>query len=99
MITQAATDANAAAEQDQLRTKRVFVGLLASALGVDQTYTTADSVPASTPGQFSVANPDGTASVQGQPISNLNTPVAALSVSPGMLLVVGLVAWLALRKG
>lgn len=79
----AAMTANEAHEQ---RTKLLFLGFLSSVLGVDQTYSGDDGTPASQPGQYTIANPDGTYSVQGQAVSNLNQPLAAAGVSPGMLM-------------
>lgn len=78
---------NAASEE---RTKRLFVGFLSSALGVDQTYTNTDGYVANAPNQFVIANPDGSYSTVGRSQSNLqgvNSP--GMQLSPLMLLLGG----------
>lgn len=77
-------------QADEDRTKRAFIGFLSSVLGVDQTMTAADAVPARGTGQFILANSDGTYSVQGQPISNLNNAPAVAGIPVGWLLLAGL---------
>lgn len=91
MNSAAALTANQAADSDEQRTKRLFVGFLSSALGVDQTYSGEDGQASSSTGTYTIANPDGTYSVLGQPISNQNTPGVAAGIPPGFLLLVGLV--------
>ena len=93
-VSQATADSINAAGSDEERTKRMFVGFLSSALGVDNLYASTDNQVGNPTGQYIIANPDGTASVQGQPVSNRQS-VAATGLSPGMmlLLVAGLV-WL-----
>lgn len=82
----------AAEEADEERTKRQFVGLIASALGVDQNYVGEDGRAVSPTGRFIIANPDGTWSELGQPVSSsqgIAQPAAAgLVITPGMLLIV-----------
>ncbi len=82
--------ADQAQSADEERTKRLFVGFLASVLGVDQTMNGADSVPAQRTGQYIVGNPDGTYSVQGQSSSNLNTQSTVAGFPVGLLLLAGL---------
>lgn len=91
----------AADKADEERTKREFIGFLSSVLGVDQSYTTDDGrVMSWQPGQYVIANPDGTASQLGQPVSNVQRAAApaasGVTISPGLLLVLG-VALLLLR--
>lgn len=97
MGTIAATNANLELGSDEARTKRLFIGFLSSVLGVDQTMTGEDGLPSSPTGVYTIANPDGTYSVQGQSVSNQNTGAGAVAgISPGMLLLlVGLVFVLA----
>lgn len=87
---------------DQERTKRLFVGFLSSALGVDQTFATDDLNPTNAPGQYIVANPDGTYSTVGKSQSNLNstqTPVSAsLAITPGLILLAAAAAFFLLKK-
>jgi hypothetical protein len=91
-------DADQIREADEQRTKRMFVGLMASLLGVqDQTYTTDDNQARGQVGQFTIANPDGGVSVQGQPVSNMNT-VTAVAGIPVPWLMLGALAFFLLRR-
>lgn len=81
-------------ERDEERTKRQFVGLVASALGVDQSYLSDDARASSMlPDRYIIANPDGTFSTLGQPASNVQRatePAAAgITITPGLLLIIG----------
>ena len=80
-------------EADEERTKRLFVGLFASALGVDQNYVGDDGRALSPTGQYIIANPDGTYSELGRSVSNVQQAAApaasGLTLSPGLLLVLG----------
>jgi hypothetical protein len=78
---------NAASEE---RTKRLFVGFLSSALGVDQTYTNQDNYVGNSADQFYIANPDGSYSVQGRARSNLQGTQQASGGIPPLLIVIGL---------
>lgn len=84
---------------DEERTKRLFVGFLSSALGVDQTMTGADAGVGQRTGQYVLVNPEtGDYSVQGQSYSNRNgfqTATGGLSATT-LLIIAGLV-WLALK--
>ncbi len=84
--------ADQTAQADEDRTKRLFVGFLSSVLGVDQTMNGVDAVPTAgnSPGQYVIANPDGTFSVQGQSVSNLNIPATVAGVPVGLLLMAAL---------
>ena len=84
-------------DSDEDRTKRAFIGFLSSALGVDNVYTGDDTGLGTNPGQYSIANPDGTVSVLGQPVSNTQRGAAptGLTITPGLLLLIGLVLYLA----
>lgn len=73
-------------QSDEERTKRLFVGFLSSALGVDQTYSGSDQHIASAPDQYVIANPDGSYSVVGRSRSNLQSPAVATGISPLLLL-------------
>ena len=89
-------DATLTQDADEMRTKRAFVGFLSSVLGVDQTYAGQDATVGNRADQFTIADPQGNYSQLGQPVSNLNQPLAAAGVSPGMLLLIaGLVFLLA----
>lgn len=85
-------DSAQVAQADEDRTKRLFVGFLSSALGVDQTYAADDNFVGNPSDQYYIANPDGTYSVQGRARSNLNsaTTAAGLVIPPGLLLLGGL---------
>lgn len=102
MFGNSALVADQEAMADEARTKRLFIGFLSSVLGVDQTMVSADGTPASNTGQYVYANPNGTYSVQGQPVSNLNTGSASLPATvagfpTGLVILAGL-AYLMLRR-
>lgn len=85
-------------QQDQMRVSRAFVGFLSSVLGVDQPLTTDDAIAAQRTGQYVIANPDGSYSVQGMSVSNRQASAqAGLVLSPTLLLLAGL-AFLLLRR-
>jgi t-SNARE complex subunit (syntaxin) len=85
-------------QADQERTKRLFVGFLSSALGVDQNYTSEDAYISNAPGQFVIANPDGTVSQVGRSVSNVQgLGAAGLTLSPMLLLLLA-AGFLLLRK-
>lgn len=85
-------------QQDEQRTKRAFVGFLSSVLGVDQVYTNDDASASQASGQYIIANPDGTYSRLGQPVSNIQrTSAGGLVLSPGLLILAGL-AFFLLRR-
>lgn len=87
-------------QADTERTKRAFVGFLSSALGVDQTYAYEDAQVGNAPGQYLIANPDGTYSQLGRSYSSQNqsaVPAAGLVLTPGLLLL-GLAAYFLLKK-
>jgi t-SNARE complex subunit (syntaxin) len=85
---------------DEQRTKRMFVGFLSSALGIDQTYANEDGYVGNASGQYIIANPDGTYSKVGQSVSNQNNGSAAagLVLTPGLLMVGALIAFLMFKK-
>lgn len=85
-------DVLAAQQADEDRTKRLFIGFLSSALGVDQTMHGEDSVPSRGTGDYIIANPDGSYSALGQPVSNLNrAPAQTVQGLPvGLLMLAGL---------
>jgi pectin methylesterase-like acyl-CoA thioesterase len=82
---------------DNQRTIRAFVDLANSMLGDSQTVIGYDPSPYNPTGQFTIASPDGTFSVQGQPVSNAQPITASAAISP-RLLIIGALAWLILRK-
>ncbi|WP_341904022.1 hypothetical protein [Polaromonas sp. YR568] len=85
------------AAQDRQRTQRSFISLLSGALGVpEQSYANEDSYAINRPGQYTTITPYGQ-SVEGQPISNLQN-FMGLGMSLPMLLLIGGVAYLALKK-
>lgn len=88
-------------QADTERTKRLFVGFLSSALGVDQTFANDDMNPTNAPGQYIVANPDGTYSTIGRSQSNLNSaqsPInSGLVITPGLILL-AVAAFFLLKK-
>lgn len=87
------------AQADQQRTARAFVGLFATALGVDQNYTGEDANPTNSNQSTNViANPDGTFSIIGKPASNLQgTQGQGGAMSPALLLTLAVVAYLVLN--
>lgn len=88
------------AQADEERTKRAFIGFLSSALGVDQTYTNDDAFAQNAPGQYIIANPDGSYSQVGRSVSNLNSStaqVAGFAVTPGLLIIGAVLAFVAIR--
>lgn len=87
-----------AAQADEDRTKRAFVGFLSSALGLDQNYTSDDASPIGADRGYVIANPDGSYSAVGQSRSNLQgVSVAGLTITPG-LLILAAVAFFILKK-
>lgn len=82
------------AQQDQLRTMRQFVSLVAGATGQDQTLSGTDFAAVSAPGQFSTVGPYGTA-VEGQPIMTYSQ-AGGMTIAP-VLLGLGLVAYFVLK--
>ena len=85
-------------QADIERTKRAFVGFLGSVLGVDQTYANEDQYVGNAPGQYVIANPDGTYSAMGRSSSNLQSVAPGFAITPALILI-GLVAFFALKKG
>lgn len=92
--------ADATQRADEERTKRSFIGFLSSVLGVDQTYTNDDYLPANQTGQYIIANPDGSYSQVGRSVSNLQPiqGVTGFTITPGMVLLAA-VAFMVFRKG
>lgn len=83
------------AEQDKQRTQRSFISFLSGAFGVqDQSYAEQDYYAANRPGQYTTISPYGQ-SVEGLPISNQQ---GVLGLSLPMLLLIGGVAYLAMKK-
>lgn len=91
--------ADATREADEDRTKRAFIGFLSSALGVDQTPVGQDGYMGRSTDQFSLANPDGSQSLLGRSVSNVQAGFgpAGLVISPGLLLLAG-VAFFLLKR-
>ena len=84
---------------DEQRTKRLFIGVLSSVLGVDQTYSGEDGSPSSRTGTYSIANPDGTYSQLGQPVSNHTTnPISQLTGIPAGWLMIAAAAFYFMKK-
>lgn len=88
--------------QDQLRSERQFVSLLSGVFGFDdQSMAGTDGNTASPPGGYQVIDPTtGTVGAQGLPIST-GQAVAGMSapVLIGLVLAIGVGAWLLMRKG
>lgn len=83
-------------QQDQLRSVRQFVSLLAGATGQDQTLSGTDFAAVNAPGQFSSVGPYGTA-VEGQPIISYSK-AQGMTIAPAVVLVgLGLAAWFMLK--
>lgn len=89
---------NLVQQQDQLRTQRNFVSLIAGAFGIpDQTYTGEDGLPINYPREYQVVNTaTGAVGVQGASLSTAQTSVVLGPVA--LLAGVGLLAWLLLRR-
>jgi len=98
----AATNAQLVDQADQQRVQRAFIGLFASLLGSDQTNLNDDAYAANRTGQYIIANPNGTYSQQGQPVSNqqtlLGTTPGGLVVSLPLLLIGAALAYFALKS-
>lgn len=93
-LSQATVDSINAAQSDEERSKRMFVGFLTSALGADNIYAGTDNQVGNRSDQYIIANPDGTASALGQPVSNRQS-IVAQDISPlTLLLVVAGLVWL-----
>jgi t-SNARE complex subunit (syntaxin) len=85
-------------QADTERTKRAFVGFLSSALGVDQTYAYEDSNVGNLPGQYIIANPDGTYSQVGRAVSSQQASIAGITVTPALLILGAIAAFFLLKK-
>lgn len=87
-------------QTNQSITDRVFVGLGYSIVGnSDQAYVGGDSRIQNNTGQFAIANPDGSVSIVGQPVSNLQGTVAGLPMGTMAMGVAAIAAvWFALKK-
>lgn len=87
-------------DADTERTKRAFVGFLSSALGVDQTYANEDQYVSNAPGQYIIANPDGTYSQVGRSTSSQNqgSALGGLVLTPTLLILVAVAAYVILKK-
>lgn len=111
-MTQSVTgqNANQVQDADTLRVTRAFVGFLNSALGTDQNYIGEDSYVGNAPGQYIIANADGSYSIIGKSVSNVQgqtqtitypgqttTTDRGLNISP-MLVLMGIAAFLLLKK-
>lgn len=84
------------AEQDKQRTARSFISFLGGALGVqDQSWAGEDAYALNRPNQYTTISPYGQ-SVEGLPISNQQATVLGLSLP--MLLLIGGIAYIALKK-
>lgn len=84
-------DPAAVAEQDSLRTRRAFIGLLSTLAGVEQTYTSDDGAAVNPPYQYQVIGPQGVA-VQGAPVSTAQgVNLGGITIPPAVLLL-GVVA-------
>lgn len=92
------TNEDLIAQQDELRTKRSFIGFISTALGVnDQTYAGQDGTAVNLPRQYQTIGVNGSVGVEGAPISNAQP--SALMMSPGILILIGLgIAFLVLKK-
>lgn len=96
-VYNAAQNADAEAAQDEQRTKRLFVGMIASALGVDQNYSADDGQVYQRTGQYTIANSDGGAAILGQSVSNGNTVTQVAGIPVGWIVLAGL-AFLLMRR-
>lgn len=85
-------------QADTERTKRAFVGFLSSALGVDQTYAYEDTNVGNLPGQYIIANPDGTYSQLGRASSSQQAMAGGFVLTPGLLILGALAAFFLLKK-
>lgn len=81
-------------QQDEARPARMFVSLLAGALGVDQTMAGEDNGVQTRTGQYQTVTPYGV-SVEGRPVSNLQS--AVISMPLGLILMAG-IAFMVLKK-
>lgn len=87
-----------AAESDTDRVNRSFLGFMQSALGVDNTYSGDDVNMRQPVGQFLVMNPlDGSYSVVGSSQSSLQGNRTVAGMSPMMLLLLAVGAYLVLK--
>lgn len=86
-------------QEDLLRATRIFAGFASSIVGFnDQNFVGEDQFTVSRQDQYRSINPlDGSVAVQGKPISTLNTGVNAIEPSLLGWLVIGFVAYLALK--
>lgn len=96
-MNNAALTADQAAMADEERTKRLFVGVFANLLGVDQNYITDDGRVIGPVNQFTVANTDGGAAVQGTSVSNGNTVSQVAGIPVGWLILAA-AAWAFMRR-
>lgn len=88
------SEQDAIQRQDEARPERMFVSLLAGALGVDQTMAGEDNGVQSRPGQYQTVTPYGV-SVEGRPVSNLQSAVVSLPLG---LIALAAVVFMVLKK-
>lgn len=85
---------------DEEKAVSLFLGMGNSIVGQDQTYTGMDGAAVNPAGQYRIANPDGTYSVQGLPRSNIQSFGGSVNVGgmqvPG-LLVLGLIGYVLMK--
>lgn len=93
-LSNSQADALATQQQDDARPARMFVSMLAGALGVDQTMAGEDNSVDQRAGQYQTVTPYGV-SVEGRPVSNLQS--AAVTMPLG-LIVLGAVVFMVLKK-
>jgi hypothetical protein len=94
--------ADQTSSQDKLRSERQFVSLFNGLFGFeDQSMANTDGYTASPPGGYQVIDPNtGAVGAQGLPVSTGQT-VGGMSpiVLVGLVLAIGVGAWLVTRKG
>lgn len=81
-------------QQDDLRPVRMFVNLVSGALGIEQTIAETDNGVGTRSGQYQTVSPYGV-SVEGRPVSNLQT--AAITLPFSLILLAG-IGFLVLKK-
>jgi hypothetical protein len=102
-MDEAQANAELVNQADQARVQRAFIGLFTSLLGADQTNLYDDAYAGNRAGQYAIANPDGSQSQQGQPVSNVQpllgvSPSGQLAISLPLLLIGAALAYFALAK-
>lgn len=90
-------DQSVIAAQDGQRTKRLFLSFVSDLVGGDQSLAGADGQAVNPPRQYQSVGPDGAIGIEGTSVSNRQG--GGVTLSAGMLLLIGVGLYFYLQKG